>query len=704
MMFSMFVWVDFAYAARVYGTDYEVPLLFLRIAWFITPVFFTLLYFFTIYLIDEAKRYRKVSVAVLITGALLAIVCGVTNLVIDGFVYYPADTKLDILYGVGMLPFFAIVFLIICATLTPLFINYNKISKEEKVKIQFYMIGIFIFYIANTIFNIILPAFLRISQYYFFGDYSTIFFLILTAYAITKNNLMGVKALLTEVLIITMSIILVVDILFFSENRPAQIFKVFVLITFIYFGRELVGVVRRGRDISEKTEKANKDLEERNRDLHMLFGISSMVNRDLNSKKVAQDIADSAPRNLSYLGFVRATIALFDAKEDVVYVYAVTDSEMTRKIDEELGISVKNFREKMSSGDDLIIKTIKNKRIYMSADLNDFYKGFADAETNRKIQELLGAKSVISLPLFSTGKVIGAIIFSNKNNNDFFTRRNKDIATTFVSHIGPAIENSRLYEKTSQQIVELDRLNGGMKDANIQLEGLLEMKKDFLHITSHQLRTPLTAIRGMLSMWMDGDFENMGVEKKNEILHRIYISTERLNNITNDMLDALDLEGGALKMQFAKISLLHLLRDVVSTLQSDYDKKGLYLRFGEVEAEIPEVYADANYMSQVFMNLIDNSCKYTKEGGVEIGVKKAGDYVDVIIKDTGIGISAQDQKKIFEKFTRGENAILENASGSGLGLFVVKKILQDHKGKIEVRSGGIGKGTTFKVSVLINKS
>jgi signal transduction histidine kinase len=319
------------------------------------------------------------------------------------------------------------------------------------------------------------------------------------------------------------------------------------------------------------------------------------------------------------------------------------------------------------------------------------------------MQNILRARSFISVPLFSSGQVIGAIILTNMKGADEITEGGKNIIKAFASHVGPAIENARLYEKSDSQIKELAKLNRNLKKSHGKLEELLAMKSEFLHITSHQLRTPLTAIRGMISMWLDGDFDNLPPEKKNEMLRRIYVSTERLNNVTNDMLDALELEGGALTITFKKINIVEMIKDTIATLQPNYDKKGLYLRFGHIDKNVPEVDAEPNYMGQVFMNLIDNACKYTRTGGVEIDVKQNKEFVEVYIKDTGIGISEKDQGRIFEKFTRGENAMAENASGSGLGLFIVKKILDEHNGEIEVKSEGKDKGAVFKISLLIDQ-
>ena len=364
---------------------------------------------------------------------------------------------------------------------------------------------------------------------------------------------------------------------------------------------------------------------------------------------------------------------------------------------------IDKFREHLSTHDDFIVRTIRDKKIYTSDKMEYFFGGFMDEKKNREVQRIIKAKSFICIPLFSSGQVMGAIVLSNEKSIDDVTERSKSIVCAFASHIGSSIENAQLYEKTNYQMKELSKLNRNLKGANIKLKELLEMKNDFLHITSHQLRTPMTAIRGMISMWIDGDFDKLSKSKKKEMLGRIYSSTERLNNITNDMLDALELEGGVAEIKFQRISVVKTIKDAVETLKPEFDKKGLYVRINDIKKEIPEVEAEPNYLAQVFMNLIDNACKYTREGGVEITVRASDKYVNVVISDTGIGVDTEEKGTLFEKFTRGSNAMIENTSGSGLGLFVVKKILDEHNGKIAIKSKGLGEGTTFEICLLINQ-
>jgi signal transduction histidine kinase len=249
---------------------------------------------------------------------------------------------------------------------------------------------------------------------------------------------------------------------------------------------------------------------------------------------------------------------------------------------------------------------------------------------------------------------------------------------------------------------ELEHLTLKLERANARLKDLIDVKEEFLHITSHQLRTPLTAIRGMISMWCAGDFKKMSKKDRNEMMKRIYLSTERLNNITNDMIDAMELEGGSQMKQynFKPVSLVKIIQNTIETLKTNFDKNNLYLNF-KYPKNLPEIYGDENYLNQVFLNLVDNAQKYTSKGGVDINIKKENNFLVAEITDTGMGVSKEDEKCLFKKFSRGKRAEQFYTSGTGLGIFIAKKVIEEHNGKISVFSEGKNKGTTFKVHLPI---
>lgn len=254
MTIFMLVWVNFAYIPRVIGiTNSDLALLFLRIAWFITPLFFTALYFLVIYLIEEIEKkekYKTLSKFVLFFGLLAAFLAGFTNLVVSSIRFVGPDLAIN--YGSAMLPFLGMISFLICATLYPLFKEYFKSPVFIKLKLQYFLIGIFIFYLANIIFNITFPLLFGIVRFYWIADYSTIFLLGFTAYAIVKRELFGIKVVLTTLLVALIAIVLLLDIFVLTEVLFYQLIKGFVLIVYLYFGYLLVKSVQKEVKLKEE--------------------------------------------------------------------------------------------------------------------------------------------------------------------------------------------------------------------------------------------------------------------------------------------------------------------------------------------------------------------------------------------------------------------------------------------------------------------
>ena len=274
MMISMFFWADFAYFARVVDS-LELSLLFLKIGWFVSPLLFLLIYFFTLNLIKEEKKYKYLSKTVVVFGVGAAFITGLSDLVLKEVVFI--NNNLEIVYGTLMTLFLSVIFFLTCATLYPLLKKYFSISVPEKLKIQYFIIGLFLFYLANVIFNIILPVFLGNFKYYYLGDYSTIIFLILTAYSITQRELMGIKTFFIQTLIVVISIIILAEIFILSEDFVMQVLKSGILVVFLYFGRVLIKSIKKEKETQKKLLVAHKKINEQMAQL-------SKMNKDLQDK------------------------------------------------------------------------------------------------------------------------------------------------------------------------------------------------------------------------------------------------------------------------------------------------------------------------------------------------------------------------------------------------------------------------------------
>jgi len=716
MTFFVILWIDFAFLGYS-ANNIQNALIFYRLNWGSVALFLVCsFYFYFIHFLRFKSKCRILEQAVLFFGIILATFSIFTNFIIKDAVIELWGA--EIIFGFGNVLFniysVFVGIIIIISLIKKYFEFHNKI---QKVKIKYFLLGTFLFISSNIIFNVFFPLISNSVVYQHFGDYSAIILIGFTAYAIVKHELMGIKTLITQVLIAAILIILIIDLLLLTDNITMQLLKSGILVAFLYFSRGMIESVKKEKKAREKLENTYKkidkyvaklediniNLKEKNEDLGVLLEADDVIAAGtLDPKKIAQDVVDSIPATLNHLGYIGGIITFYDKSKKIVHAYAITESAIVKKAKKLLGKSLKRHSEPIETNN-LTTKTIKTKKIQIGSRLEDFIAPTVGANICKMIQKLVKAKSFISIPIFSGGRIMGTLIFVGVKPEKKIIRRDRDILSGFSSHIGSAIENAELYEKTDVQMKELGRLNRNLKEANQKLKELLEMKNEFLHIVSHQLRTPLTAIRGMVSMWYEGSFDNLSKKKNKEMLKSIYISAERLNNITNDMLDSLELEGGIFEFKFKPVSIEKVIKESINTLKFNYDEKNLYINFKMKNKNMPMIDAELKYLREVFLNLIDNSCKYTNKGGVDISVGKSSRYVEIVIKDTGMGVSKSDQKRIFQKFVRSEEAIIENVAGSGLGLFIVEKIIKAHHGKIKFFSEGKGKGSMVKVYLPIKQ-
>ncbi|MDF1498722.1 MAG: ATP-binding protein [Patescibacteria group bacterium] len=715
MTFGILIWIIFGYLITLPGQYKNIVILYAKIAYAGVFLWLVSTYYFIIYFPKKKFENKIISFIVVSSVLLLFFITIFTDaLVMDANI---GEISSNPILGRYWPLIYLIIFVLFIILFVTLFQKYLKISKTEKNKINYIALGLLLFTLINFIFNVFLSPRFGMIPYAYIGNNSAIIFLILTAYAITESNLMGIKTILTQLLIVVMSIILLIDITLLTRDGFMLILKIGVLITFLYFGRGLIVSVEKEKKASrklqdanekvrqyvEKLEETNKILEEGNEDLKALLDANDSVIENMDSKKIAQGIVDIIPKSLGHLGNKGGVFVLYNREKKTLNTYAITESKIAQKARKLLGKSLEGHIENIDEVNNFTAQTIKQRKIFVGSKLEDFISPTVSVKICRLIQKLIRAKSFVSVPLYSRGSVVGSLLFVGTKKEKDITQRDKNILFMFSSHIGNAVENARLYEQTNKQIKEMARLNTDLGRANVKLKELLEVKNEFLHITSHQLRTPLTAIRGMISMWYDGDFDDLPKKEKRKMVKRILVSTERLNNITNDMLDALELEGGFLKFQFKSVSIVGIIKEIIETLKPNFDDKKIYIKL-ENSSNVPHVEVEPNYIRQVFMNIIDNACKYTKKGGVTVSVGVSDKkFIKVIVKDTGVGVNKGDTKKIFEKFTRGKNAVVENASGSGLGLFIARKIIKTHGGKIELESKGRGKGAIVKIYLKINQ-
>ncbi len=269
------------------------------------------------------------------------------------------------------------------------------------------------------------------------------------------------------------------------------------------------------------------------------------------------------------------------------------------------------------------------------------------------------------------------------------------VASTIVT-TGFGLLLLRSARREVEQREEIEKLAKGLERANARLRELDKQKSEFVSVASHQLRSPLAAIRGYASMILEGSYGKLDPKTK-EPIERIAESSKLMTESVEDFLSVSRIEGGNMKYELSDFNLAELAEHITDDLRPEGFKHGLLLLFKSDLTTKGMVHADKGKTQQILHNLINNALKYTQKGTITIFVhdniyaKKV--YVDII--DTGIGMSEDTIDSLFEKFTRAKNANSVNIKGTGLGLFVARQMARAMHGEVTAHSEGEGKGSRF---------
>jgi two-component system sensor histidine kinase/response regulator len=255
-----------------------------------------------------------------------------------------------------------------------------------------------------------------------------------------------------------------------------------------------------------------------------------------------------------------------------------------------------------------------------------------------------------------------------------------------------------------QRFVRLKDFATQLEKANQELKRIDEMKSEFVSVASHELRTPLAAIKNAVQLILQGKTGEIN-ENQKKFLSMADRNISRLTNILNDLLNLSRIESGKIEMKIEELDPRALIEFILSSLKPQADGKSIQLKM-EIEKKLPSVYGDREKVEQILTNLVGNAIKFTPEGG-EISVSaqpslRGGNKLAISVRDVGIGISEDQQEKIFEKFHQVEGSLHRSVSGTGLGLAITKGLVETHHGEIWVESE-IGKGSTFTFTLPISE-
>ncbi|MBN8975827.1 MAG: GAF domain-containing protein, partial [Rhizobiales bacterium] len=298
----------------------------------------------------------------------------------------------------------------------------------------------------------------------------------------------------------------------------------------------------------------------------------------------------------------------------------------------------------------------------------------------------------LGIPMLKEDELIGAIVIYRQEARPY-TDKQIEFVQNLAHQAVIAIENNRLLN-------ELQRRTGELEDKSRELEIASQHKSQFLASMSHELRTPLNAIIGLTEMLV-ANAPHFGTEKALDPLRRVHRAGTHLLRLINQVLDLSKIEAGKLELNLESVSLAPLVDEVIGTTRQLAEQNGNQLLV-ECPADLPPIVVDPMRLRQVLLNLLSNACKFTKNGEVALAVREQSrngqSIVEISIRDSGIGMTPEEQAKLFREFTQAESTTARRFGGTGLGLSIARRLTRMMGGDVVVESEK-DKGSIFTVQL-----
>ncbi|MEA2984060.1 MAG: hypothetical protein QOD94_314 [Alphaproteobacteria bacterium] len=417
----------------------------------------------------------------------------------------------------------------------------------------------------------------------------------------------------------------------------------------------------------EEVQARTRELAHSVQELRTLGEVSQAVNSTLDLETVLSTIVSKA-------------VQLSGTDAGAIYVYSKTKQifrlRATFGMSADLITKVEN--QSIRIGETPIGKAAAERAPVQIADLSD--------EPAHPLQDVIleaGFRAVLIVPLLGPNDVIGGLVV-RRTNPGVFPGATVDLLQTFGAQSVVAIQNARLFSE--------------IEEKGRQLEIASKHKSQFLANMSHELRTPLNAILGYTELILDGIYGEPA-ERMRSVLERVQANGRHLLGLINDVLDLSKIEAGQLTLSVADYSLSEIVHNVFTAVEPLASEKQLALKV-DLAPGLPIGRGDERRLTQVLLNLVGNAIKFTDAGEVAIRASSLNGSFEVAVRDTGPGVSLEDQQKIFGEFQQADSSSTRKKGGTGLGLSISKRIIEMHGGRIWVESEP-SRGSTFAFALPI---
>jgi len=678
---------------------------FLYVAAILIPLSF--LYFNLLF--PERKKPNKYFLVLIFLPALILITLTIfTNYIItDAFKVIGEENKiifgnLYIFYVLYIIGYFNWSFFILIK-------NHKKYPGIVKMQTRYVLIGAFSASVVAMTTNLLLPWF-NYFKLNWFGQVATPLWISFTSYAILKYRLMDIRIVARKVFVyigmagLTYGIFYLVIWIYNKflggvYTSAAYLTGLVVAPTFVaifYFLSKWVQIF------------ANK---------YLFF---SLYSSQETMAKLTDELTNSIDLNKIVDSIVKSIREAMQLDRAGILLIDQNDGAIKYKIAKVVGFNENNGISLVQ--DNFLTRYLqKTQKPLVRDELQMIARDSNNAEEKQSFNQLSEnmkrIEASLCLPMIISNKLIGVIVLGSKISGDAYTKEDLDLLITLSKQAAIAVDNARLYRevqdfnKTLQQKVdeqtkeireqkeEVEKAYEVEKKAHEELKKVDDTKTQFLVITNHHLRTPLTAINWYTDLLLSGKRGKMPAKSK-EIIDRIKTSTTEEIKIVDDFLNVsqFQLDKEIINPR-PEVNMEDMLKQIKNNTDIEIQQKGTYLKI-EKENNIPLISADESKLKVAIANIIDNAVKYTEKGGITIKLKTDNKKVIITIQDTGIGMNETELKNIFSRtFQRGEEAKKLFATGKGIGLYLSAKIIEAHHGKIWAESAGKDKGSTFYIEL-----
>lgn len=651
---------------------------------YITATFMSSGFFiFSIIFPYEKLKWRKIIMAGLLNIFIIILII-IPDLIIVDVKVVPGKEKI-IIWGNYYFLYFLFISGLITAGLIVLLKKFLREVGIVKMQIKYIFLG----YLTGTslamVTNLIMP-WLGYYHLNWAGQVLVIFTVMFTVYAVIVHRLMDIKLVMRRYSVFTFSIasilILTTIVRYFINLRYLE--ENLLIDTAVL----IVAILLYARVKEYYYKIANKYFFS---SLYDAKQVISEISDKLRSSIEIKNIYKYIYETLNSAFHVKAFgILSFNEKDENYYV------EYNKGFN--AGNKIKFSADKyfnavfISRNESIVIEELKHSSL--------------NKESKKTLNMLSKLKVEIITPLNVKDKTVGLLTLGPKESGDMYNEEDLSVLKTVGAQAAIAIENAFLFQETKNFNKKLKKeirfATKELSQANEKLKKLDQAKSEFISIASHQLRTPLTVIKGYVSMMIEGSFGKISPDQKDS-LNKVFQSSERLISLIESLLNISRIESGRLKFSYEIMNFEELVESVIEELETNAEKKKLKLVYKKPKKALPKVRIDREKIRQVVMNLTDNAIKYTEKGEVEIELKLIKNKILFSVSDSGMGIEEGDMINLFKKFSRGQGTSVIHTEGTGLGLYVAKQMIESHKGKIWAESKGKGRGAKFLFELPISK-